>query len=376
MHQPSFRVLTINPAATSTKIGVFDNEYSIFEKIIYHAQDEMAPYPRIVDQHQFRKQAILEQLDNEGINLSKLSAVCARGGLIRAIEGGTYEVNARMLQDLKLEYNGEHASNLGGILAHEIANGLNIPAFIADPVVVDELWELARFSGVPAVPRKSIFHALSQKRVAYKAAKDMNLAYENANLIVAHMGSGITIGAHLKGKVVDVNNGLDGDGPFSPERAGTIPAGDLVSLCYSGDYSRDDMMKMLVGKGGLMAYLGTKDPVEVERRMANGDFAALKTYEAMAYQIVKEIGSMSAVLAGDVDAIVLTGKLSYSQSFIDMIARNVDWIADMLIYPGENELEALNEGALRVLRKEESPKIYPNNADGMIKERTIYGEGL
>ncbi|XGA33019.1 butyrate kinase [Virgibacillus sp. CBA3643] len=360
MLQPLYRILVINPGSTSSKIGVFDDEYCIVEKTIRHNLDDIHHFHRIIDQYDFRRKVILETLDHEGINISKLNAVCGRGGLLEPIEGGTYEVNERMLQDLQLGLNGEHASNLGGILAHEIASGLNIPAYIVDPVVVDELEEIARISGVPDIPRKSIFHALNQKAVARKAAADLNDNYNNINIIVTHMGGGITIGAHQNGKVIDVNNGLHGDGPFSPERAGTVPAGDLVSLCFSGEYYRDEIMKKIVGQGGLMAYLQTSDAVEIEKRIENGDRDAELIYDAMAYQIAKEIGSMSAVLYGNVDAIVLTGGLAYGRKFVDMITKRVKWIADTMIYPGENELQALNEGVLRVLREEESPKAYPN----------------
>ncbi|WP_226376841.1 butyrate kinase [Oceanobacillus halotolerans] len=367
-----YRTLVINPGSTSTKVGVFENENCIFEKTIRHDTTIISQYDRVIDQYDFRKNVILDQLDYEGINISKLNAVCGRGGLLRPIEGGTYEVNERMLEDLKLGYNGEHASNLGGILAHEIAQGLNIPAYIVDPVVIDELNELARFSGVPEIPRKSIFHALNQKAVARKAAKDLGKSYEELTLIVTHMGGGITVGAHYKGKVIDVNNGLHGDGPFSPERAGTVPAGDLVALCFSGQYYRDEIMKKLIGQGGLVAYLQTNDALEVEKRIEKGDQEAKKVYEAMAYQIAKEIGSMSVVLGGRVDAIVLTGGLAYGKQFIEMISDRVGWIADTLIYPGEDELQALNEGTLRVLRQEESPKVYPNEVE--TKERTANGE--
>lgn len=359
--QPLYRILVINPGSTSTKIGVFSDENCIFEQTIRHSQEEITYFSRIIDQYDFRKKIILQTLDYEGINISKLSAVCGRGGLLKPIEGGTYEVNDAMLQDLRHSINGEHASNLGGILAHEIASGLNIPAYIVDPVVVDELDDIARYSGVPDIPRKSIFHALNQKAVARRAANDLNKSYENINLIVTHMGGGITVGAHHKGKVIDVNNGLHGDGPFSPERAGTVPAGDLVSLCFSGQYYRDEIMKKIVGQGGLMAYLKTNNAIEIEKRIDNGDGTAQKTYDAMAYQIAKEIGSMSAVLYGKVDAIVLTGGLAYGDKFNDLITERVNWIADTMIYPGENELEALNSGVLRVLNKEERPSVYPIN---------------
>ncbi|MFC0299349.1 butyrate kinase [Virgibacillus soli] len=358
--QQVFRILVINPGSTSTKIGLYENERCIFEKTIRHPYEQLKPFERIIDQCLFRKTLIVKQLDYEGINLSKIDAICGRGGLIQPIEGGTYEVDDAMIRDLKIGLNGEHASNLGGLIAHEIATSLNIPAYIVDPVVVDELQDIARYSGIPDIPRKSIFHALNQKAVARRAAKELNRPYEQLHLIVVHMGGGITVGAHKQGRVIDVNNGLHGEGPFSPERAGTVPAGDLVQLCFSGQYYIDEVMKKLVGEGGLMAYLQTNDAVEVEQRIANNDEVALEVYDAMAYQVAKEIGSISTVLKGKVDAIILTGGLAYGESFVQMIANRVAWIADMIIYPGENELQALAEGALRVLSKEEEAKRYQN----------------
>ncbi|TRM12655.1 butyrate kinase [Lentibacillus cibarius] len=372
-YQPN-RTLVINPGSTSTKFGVFDDGKCILEKTIRHSTVELASFKHIIEQFTFRKQVILQQLDIEGINVSKLSAVCGRGGLLRPIEGGTYEVNETMLTDLRNGYNGDHASNLGGIIAHEIANGLNIPAFIVDPVVVDELQDIARVSGVPELPRKSVFHALNQKAAARKAAEKMNIPYAEANLIVAHMGGGITVGVHHNGRVIDVNNGLHGDGPFSPERAGTVPAGDLVSMCFSGQYYLDEIMKKIVGQGGLVAYLHTNDAKEVEERIENGDDEASFIYDAMAYQIAKEIGAASTVLNGNVDAIVLTGGLAYGKMFTDMIVDRVNWIADTLIYPGENELRTLYEGAQRVLKGEETAKVYPSNQDR--EEHSLHGERL
>ncbi|WBL13668.1 butyrate kinase [Sutcliffiella sp. NC1] len=361
MNEKEYRVLVINPGSTSTKIGVFDNERSIFEKTIRHDSDTINSYATIFDQYEFRKSTILETLDEEGINISKLSAVCGRGGLLRPIEGGTYAVNDAMLEDLKVGYSGQHASNLGGILAYEIATGLNIPSFIVDPVVVDELSDIARISGFSLIERKSIFHALNQKAVARRVAKNLGKKYEELNLIVTHMGGGITVGVHENGRVVDVNNGLHGDGPFSPERAGTVPVGDLVSLCFSGEYYREEIMKKLVGQGGLVGYLGTNDAVQVEKMIDQGDEDAALVYDAMAYQVAKEIGSASAVLSGKVDAIILTGGLAYGKGFVKLISDRISWIADVIVHPGENELQALTEGALRVLRGEEKAKVYPGN---------------
>ncbi len=361
MPETEYRILIINPGSTSTKIGVFDNEVSILEKTIRHDVELTHSFEKMIDQYEFRKKTILETLEENGINLSKINAVCGRGGLLRPIPGGTYAVNQAMLSDLRSGFAGQHASNLGGILAHEIASGLNIPAYIVDPVVVDELEPIARISGFPFIERKSIFHALNQKAVARRVAQDYQKKYEEMNCIVAHMGGGITVGVHQRGRVIDVNNGLHGDGPFSPERAGTVPAGDLVSLCYSGEFYLDEMMKKLVGNGGLFGYLGTSNAVEVEKRIENGDDKAKLVYEAMAYQVAKEIGAASTVLFGKVDTIILTGGLAYGTHFVKMIIDRIHWIADVIVHPGENELQALAEGALRVLRGEEAAKEYPGN---------------
>lgn len=352
------RILTINPGSTSTKIGVFHNERSIFEKTLRHNIEELQRFDRIIDQYEFRKNHILETLHEQGINISKFDAVCARGGLLRPIEGGTYVVNDDMIEDLKSGYAGQHASNLGGIIAREIADGLNIPSYIVDPVVVDEMSVLAKVSGMPEIERKSIFHALNQKAVARKAAASLGKRYENMKMIITHMGGGITIGVHDRGRVVDVNNGLHGEGPFSPERAGTVPAGDLVDLCFSGEYTKEEIMKKLVGTGGLFGYLGTNDAVKVEQMIQGGDEKARFIYDAMAYQVAKEIGAASAALKGEVEAIVLTGGLAYGKSFVSAIRSYIDWISDVLVYPGENELQSLAQGALRVLQGEEQSKQY------------------
>ena len=358
MPEKEYRILVLNPGSTSTKIGIFDNERSIFEKTISHPSTELNSFPSITAQHKFRSETILETLHEEGINISKLNAVCGRGGLLRPIEGGTYLVNQLMLTDLRDGFAGQHVSNLGGIIAYDIASGLNIPAYIVDPVVVDEMAEIAKISGVPAIERRSIFHALNQKAVARRVASDFQKKYEEMNLIVTHMGGGITVGVHEKGRVIDVNNGLHGDGPFSPERAGSLPAGDLVTICYSGKFSREEIMRKLIGQGGLFGYLGTKDAVQVEKMVEAGDEKAKRIFSAMAYQIAKEIGSASTVLKGKVDAIVLTGDLAYGKILPKEISAYVDWIADVLVFPGENELQALAEGALRVLAGDEEVMQY------------------
>lgn len=353
-----FRNLIINPGSTSTKIGVFDNENPLFIEVLRHDIDTIKKYKKIIDQYDFRKEIILKSLNEKNIPLNSLSSVVGRGGLIKPVKSGTYIVNEKMIEDLKEAKRGEHASNLGAVLAYEIAKMLNIPAFIVDPVVVDEMDDVARISGLKGIERKSIFHALNQKAVARRAARDLGKKYEDVNLIVAHLGGGISIGAHKKGRVVDVNNALNGDGPFAPERAGGLPTQDLVDLCFSGKYTFEEMKKKLAGEGGLVSHLGTNDAREVEKRIENNDKYARICYEAMAYQISKTIGEMAAVLKGEIDAIVITGGIAYSKMLTDWIKEKVSFLGKVLIYPGEDEMEALNLGALRVLRKEEEAKIY------------------
>lgn len=353
-----FRILAINPGSTSTKIAIYDNEKEVFETTLRHSNEEIDQYEKISDQYDFRKQVILTALSDNDINLTKLSAVVGRGGLLKPIKGGTYAVNDQMLVDLKAAQMGEHASNLGGMIANEIAQQLNIPAFIVDPVVVDELEPVARISGMPEIDRISIFHALNQKAVARRYAQENNKPYESLNLIVAHLGGGISVGAHEKGRVVDVNNALDGEGPFSPERTGGLPVGDLAKLCFSGKYTHADIKKMIKGKGGLVAYLGTNDGRDVVKMIEAGDEKAKLIFEAMAYQVAKEIGSCAAVLKGNVDAIILTGGLAYGAMLTQWIKDRVSFISDVIIYPGEDEMSALAQGGLRVLRNEEKAQIY------------------
>ncbi len=353
-----YRILTINPGSTSTKIAIFDNEKPVLETTLRHPSEEINKYEKIYDQYEFRKNVILDTLNENGINLTKLNAVVGRGGLLKPISGGTYNVNESMIEDLKVGVLGQHASNLGGILAHEIASKLNIPSFIVDPVVVDEMEDVARVSGMPEIDRKSIFHALNQKAVARRAAKEKNKLYGDLNLVVAHLGGGISVGAHEKGKVIDVNNALDGEGPFSPERAGGLPVGDLAKLCFSGKYTLDEIKKKIKGKGGLVAYLGTNDGREVVKMIENGNKEAELVYKAMAYQVAKDIGSCAAVLKGKVDAIVITGGIAYDDMFVNWIKERVSFISEVLVYPGEDEMIALAEGGLRVLRKEEEAKEY------------------
>ncbi|HPW40373.1 MAG TPA: butyrate kinase [Bacillota bacterium] len=353
-----YRLLIINPGSTSTKIAIFDNEKPVLEETLRHSNEELAPFGAIIEQYEFRKNVILDTLNANGINITKLNAVVGRGGLLKPMVGGTYHVNGKMIEDLRGAVMGQHASNLGGIIAHEIASQLGIQAFIVDPVVVDEMDEIARISGMPDIERISIWHALNQKAVGRRAAADLNRKYEDLNLIIAHLGGGISVGAHRKGRVVDVNNALDGEGPFSPERAGGLPVSGLIKLCYSGKYTLDEIKKKITGKGGLVAYLGTNDGREVVRMIEEGNKKAELVYKAMAYQVAKEIGACAAVLEGKVDAVCLTGGLAYDKLLTGWIKERVEFIGEVKVYTGEDEMIALAEGGLRVLREEEAAREY------------------
>lgn len=352
------RVLAVNPGSTSTKIAVHEGEKELFSVNLTHPADQIAKYAKIMDQYEFRRDVILKTLEEKEIEKSSLSAVVGRGGLMRPIPGGTFRVNEAMLSDLRAGLQGEHASNLGGLIANAIAEPLGIPAFIVDPVVVDELETFARYTGRPEIKRRSIFHALNHKAAARKAAAEMGKKYEEVNLIVAHLGGGISIAAHKKGRVVDVNNALNGDGPIAPERAGSLPAWDLVCFVLDSGYTKDQMKKMLAGKGGVVAYLGTNDMRDVEKRVKAGDEKATEVLGAVAYTVSKEIGARAAVLEGKVDAIVLTGGLAYDELFVNWVTQRVKFIAPVKCYPGENEMQALVEGALRVLKEEETAQEY------------------
>ncbi len=357
------RVLAINPGSTSTKVAVYDDETPVFDETLRHTTAELAPFPHIADQYEFRRDVVLDFLNQRGIGLETLDGVVGRGGLLRPIPSGTYRVNERMLDDLRQPGEREHASNLGALLAHEIAMMAGVPAFIVDPVCVDEFDDIARISGWPEIQRRSLSHALNLKATGRRAAKDLGKRYEDLNLVIAHLGGGISVTAHRRGRMVDVNQALDGTGPFSPERAGGLPVGDVVRIAYSGQYTLREMLKKIAGQGGLVAHLGTNSAVEVERRIAEGDAHARLVYEAMAYQIAKEIGAMATVLKGDVDAVVITGGVARSEMLVGWITERVRFIAPVLVYPGEDEMLALVQGALRVLRGEEEAKEYGTTAD-------------
>jgi butyrate kinase len=347
------RVLIINPGSTSTKIAVFENEKEIYLKKINHPTDKISEYEKIADQYHFRKETILEELQVAGIELKTIDCIVARGGLIKPIPSGVYKVTESLKADLIKCIMGEHASNLGGLIADEIASSLpGVNAYIVDPVVVDEMEDVARISGHPEFERISIFHALNQKAIARTHAKKLGIAYEELNLIVVHLGGGISVGAHKKGKVVDVNQALNGEGPFSPERSGTLPADALAELCFSGKYTLPEVKKMITGKGGLVAYMGTNDAYKVEMLVRKGDKKARLIQDAMSYQIAKEIGAMSTVLKGKVDGILLTGGLAKNPLLVDYVKDMASYIAPVFVYPGEDEMQALAMNGFMVLKGE------------------------
>ncbi|GEP62708.1 butyrate kinase [Clostridium beijerinckii] len=354
----SHKLLIINPGSTSTKIAVYEGEKEIFEETLRHSSEEIGKFKYVVDQQSFRTDVILKILEDNKINITEMDAIVGRGGLLKPIVSGTYSVNDNMLKDLKENVQGEHASNLGAIIANEIARSINKPAFIVDPVVVDEMEDIARLSGVPELPRKSIFHALNQKAVAKRYAQENMKSYEDINVIVAHMGGGVSVGAHKNGRIIDVNNALDGEGAFSPERSGGIPSGDLARMCFSGKYTLEEILKKITGKGGFVAYLDTNDGRIVRQLASEGDMKAKLVYEAMGYQVAKDIGAAAAVLCGKVDAIILTGGIAYEKMMVDIIKEKVEFIAPITVYPGEDEMLALAQGVLRVLNGQEEVKEY------------------
>ncbi|GFI18305.1 butyrate kinase 2 [Lachnospiraceae bacterium] len=354
----AIKSLIINPGSTSTKIGVFEDETLLFEETLRHSTEEIAQYASIVDQKDFRKQIILDLLAKKDFDMKSLQVIVGRGGMLKPIPGGTYAVSDELLADLKVGVQGQHASNLGGILAREIADSIGVPSYIVDPVVVDELMPISRYSGVPELPRTSVFHALNQKAVAKRYAKEQGKAYDSLNLVVVHMGGGVSVGAHEKGQVVDVFNALDGDGAFSPERAGAVPSGALIKMCFSGQYTEKEVYKKIVGNGGFNAYVGTNDMRDVEKMVLDGDEKAAETREAFIMQVAKNIGSMACVLKGKVDQIVITGGIAYDKVVVSGLKERAGFIAPITVYPGEDELLALAQGALRVMNGEEKAMVY------------------
>lgn len=350
--------LIINPGSTSTKIGVFEDEILLFEETLRHSTEEISRYATIVEQKDFRKNIILDLMKEKNFDIKTLNVIVGRGGMLKPIPGGTYAVTDDLLADLKIGIQGQHASNLGGILAREIADSIGVPSYIVDPVVVDELMPISRYSGVPELPRTSVFHALNQKAVARRYAKETGKDYTSLNLIVVHMGGGVSVGAHEKGKVIDVFNALDGDGAFSPERAGAVPSGALIKMCFSGKYSEKEVYKKLVGNGGFNAYLGTNDMRDVEKMVQDGDKKAEEIRDAFILQVAKDIGSMACVLNGNIDQIIMTGGIAYDKVVTDGLKKRVGFLAPVTVYPGEDELLALAQGAIRVLNGEEKAMKY------------------
>lgn len=350
--------LIINPGSTSTKIAVFEEEKLLFEETTRYSAQEIAQYASVVDQKAFRKEGILALLKEKNFDIKSLNMVVGRGGLLKPVASGTYEVTDKLLADLKSGEQGEHASNLGGILAREIADEVGVPAYIVDPTVVDEMIPAARYSGVPELPRTSKFHALNQKAVAKRYAKEIGKAYEEINVIVVHLGGGVSVGAHRKGKIIDVFNALDGDGAFSTDRAGRVPAGALIKMCFSGQYTEKEVYSKIVGKGGFNAYLGTNDMKQILGMISEGNEKAKEVFDAFILHICKDIGAVACVLNGNVDRIILTGGIAYSDVVVGEIKEKTEWIAPITVYPGEDEMLALVQGGLRVLKGEECVREY------------------
>ncbi|TKG97168.1 butyrate kinase [Puteibacter caeruleilacunae] len=352
-------ILTINPGSTSTKFALYRNEECVLKKTIRHTVEELSMYDSIPDQFDFRKTLILEELKKENVEFGKIKYVVGRGGLTYPLQSGVYKINNLMMDHLRAGIFGHHASNLGPLIASNIAQWLgNVNAFIADPVVTDELEDIARFSGHPAFERKPIFHALNQKAIARQHARAIGKSYEELNLIVVHLGGGISIGAHKDGRVIDVNNAFNGEGPFTPERSGSLPVGQIVEACFSGKYSKEELLRMITGEGGFVAYAGTNDALEIEKKAQQGDVEAMALQEAMGYQISKSIGEMSTVLKGKVDAILMTGGIAYNRDMMEDIRERVGFIAPMHVYPGEDELGALAMNALLVEQGKTTPMEY------------------
>lgn len=353
----SYRILVINPGSTSTKLSVFDDDKEVVRVTLRHSEGDLSRFETIADQHEYRETFVLKFLEDNKISTNSINAIVGRGGVLKPMPGGTYIVNKEMYDYLKAPKQ-EHASNLGALIAKSIADKIDVTAFIVDPVVVDELEPEARFAGHPNFERISIFHALNQRAVARTVAEKIGKKYEDCNFVVAHIGGGISVGAHQKGKIIDVNNALDGDGPFSAERSGGLPSGQLVETCFSGKYTKQEVKRMLKGHGGVVAYLGTNDMMEVEKRIDNKDEKALIVFNSMCYQISKEIGSCAAVLSGKVDRVIITGGVANDKRLVEYISNRVSFIAPIEIIPGEEEMKALALGALRVLNREEKAKEF------------------
>lgn len=351
------RILAVNPGATSTKFAVFEGENVLIRKTVEHHGDELKSFARVFDQYPYRIELLRKELDEAGIELKSLNAVVGRGGLMKPLAGGTYQVNEQMVKEMEKAERGEHASNLGSVIAYQLATELQIPAYIVDPVSVDELEPVARVSGSPWFERISMSHALNMKAVARRVAADCGKSYEEMRLVVAHLGTGVSLSAHVNGRMIDIVDGKD-EGPFAPDRCGSVPGSQLVKLCFSGKWSEQEIKVGLFGSGGLYAYLGTKDIRQVKKMAEAGDAKAELLLEALSYQVAKSIGALATVLKGRVDRIILTGGMAYATYFTDAIVERVEFIAPVVLMPGEEELESLAAGARRVLRGEEEARIF------------------
>ncbi len=355
-------LLAINPGSTSTKIGIFSADDDgaltlVAREAISHTTEELAAFGHLNDQLAYRTALVEKAVKEAGLDLGEIDGFVGRGGLVRSLESGVYRVDEAMLADLRAGLQGTHASNLGGQIAHALASSYGKDAYIADPVVVDELAPVARLSGHPALERRPLFHALNQKAIARRYAAEQGKRYEDVNVVVAHLGGGISVGAHQRGRVVDVNDALDGDGPFSPERTGNLPSGQLVDLCFSGEHTHAEVKAMLVPRGGYVAYFGTNDAQQVARDAGTDPEKAL-VQDAMAYQVAKYVGAMAVALSGDVDAVLLTGGIAHGQAIVDAITRRVEFLAPVHVYPGEDELLALAGAAHRALTGEQEIRTY------------------
>lgn len=355
-----FHILAINPGSTSTKIAVFEDDKLLFQDNIAHSKMEVDKFPTLIDQKGMRKEKILESIKNAGYDINEMDIIVGRGGLVRPIPTGTYEVTDKMKEDLTIGFGGTHASNLGGLLADEIAKEIGVKAYITDPVACDEMQDVARISGLPMLNRRSNGHYLNMKAVIRRVAKENGWSIDD-NYVVCHLGGGISVSPSKNGRIVDINNALEG-GPFSPDRAGSLPVGDLVEMSFSGEYSQKEILKMIQANGGLMGYLGTNDAREVVKRIEDGDKEADLIFDAMAYQIAKEIGMCAAVLCGDMKGIILTGGLAYGQRLVDAIKKRVSFIAPVIVMAGEDEMKSLSESGLRILKNEEVSKNYDEEA--------------
>jgi len=354
-----YLILVINPGSTSTKIAIFNNDKLIQDQSLRHDVDVIGQFPTIISQKDFRIQVIMNFLTELHYSLSDIDVFVGRGGMLKPLKnGGTFLVTPKMVEELSEARYGQHASNLGAVIAYELAKVNNRPAYIVNPVSVDELDDIARISGLNIIERSSIFHALNHKAIAHRYAKSVGKEYEDLSLIIAHLGGGISVALHKKGRVVDVNNALGGTGPFSPERTGTIPTFPLIDLCFSGQYSKEEIKRMMNGNGGLVSYIGTSNGLEIKKRIENGDEKARFYLQAMAYNVAKEIGSLYFINRGAIDAIICTGGLAFSTHFITMLREYINPILPITVFPGEDEMRALAEGTLRVLNKLEKLQVY------------------